>query len=213
MPKQPLKFKIVPDDYGRWRTQISLVINVLLLLALVFTIIYTRSALNSIRAHMEELSRELTTTPEESAIKEMLDKNASYLSRRDRIRLARFIVKEGESRDIDKKTMFALINHESRFNPRARSHKGALGLMQVLPSTGKLITARLGIPWKGEATLLNPFTNVLIGLEYLSILKKELGGSIKPALAAYERGPAYVKNGGAHDTPYTQAILAAAERI
>lgn len=80
---------------------------------------------------------------------------------------------------------------ESTNNPNAVSRTGARGLMQVQPRTGREIAEKLGIPWRGSATLDDPVTNVKIGTEYLMQQLRRFGDWRK-ASVAYNAGPSNV---------------------
>ncbi len=82
----------------------------------------------------------------------------------------------------------AVIHRESRCEPKAKSHKGAKGLMQLGPATAR------------ELGVKNPYeirSNILGGASYLSGLLKQFDGDMELALAAYNAGPAAVKKYGA----------------
>ena len=83
---------------------------------------------------------------------------------------------------IDRELLFAVMFVESRCNHRAISPRGAVGLMQVMPATGR----SLGF---GNVYLVK--ANIHAGAKYLSVLKKRFG-SVQLALAAYNAGPAVV---------------------
>lgn len=83
----------------------------------------------------------------------------------------------------------AMVRVESAFDPLAQSHKGALGLMQVMPATAR----RFGIT---EDQLFDPATNLEAGLRYLSWLRKRFDGDTKRMLAAYNAGEAAVDTYG-----------------
>ena len=70
--------------------------------------------------------------------------------------------------------------------------RGALGLMQVMPRTGRQTAKELNLKWHGNRTLINPSTNIRIGSYYLA---KQLHRFGHPALAtaAYNAGPHRVK--------------------
>lgn len=73
---------------------------------------------------------------------------------------------------IDPLFVLALIYAESGFIPHAKSKKGALGLMQILPSTFEELSKELNIKPQKEL-LKNPHINIHLGVYYLSKLKKE----------------------------------------
>lgn len=80
-----------------------------------------------------------------------------------------------------------MIMAESTFNPRAVSSAGAVGLMQVKPSTAR----GLGM---GDADLTDPEQNILTGMTYLHSLLRQFGG-LSPALQAYNIGPTAYRQG------------------
>lgn len=78
---------------------------------------------------------------------------------------------------------------ESRFDAKATSHKGARGLMQLMPETFVLCASRLGID-NAENKMYDPETSVRCGCYYLSYLKEKFDGSETAALMAYNAGEA-----------------------
>jgi soluble lytic murein transglycosylase len=90
---------------------------------------------------------------------------------------------------LDPALLLALMRRESGFRPEARSHAGAEGLLQLVPSTAGRLGALLGLPARGS--LADPERNVLLGGHYLALLEDRFG---HPALAAaaYNAGPAPV---------------------
>ncbi|MGH7674171.1 MAG: lytic transglycosylase domain-containing protein [Gemmatimonadales bacterium] len=92
------------------------------------------------------------------------------------------------SEGIDPNLGFRLVKVESRFEPRAKSKVGALGLAQVLPST-----ARLYEPGLTLEQLYDPQTNLRLGFRYLRDLLERYNGHLETALLAYNRGPAKVE--------------------
>ena len=109
-----------------------------------------------------------------------------------RARLARTIVGEARARGFEPSLVLAVIEVESGFRRRAVSPSGAYGLMQVRPATGRALARRLGIPWRGAETLLDPVANVRLGVAYLAELHR-LFGQLPAALAAYNWGPARIQ--------------------
>ncbi len=101
------------------------------------------------------------------------------------------IRREAAKHGIDPTWVAAEIRAESVFNPKARSHADARGLMQVLPSTGAGIAKRLGLPWGGGNDLYDPDFNIALGTAYLRELEDKYGQTYT-AIAAYNAGPAPV---------------------
>lgn len=97
--------------------------------------------------------------------------------------------------------LLAVIHVESGFNPLARSPKGAVGLMQVMPPTG----ARYGV----SADLTDPVKNIGVGARYLRDLLDMFKGDTELALAAYNAGEGAVMRHGRAVPPYaeTQAYV------
>ena len=94
-----------------------------------------------------------------------------------------------EQANLDLPLVLALIRKESLFNPQARSRVGALGLMQVMPATGKQVANRLKLGIKPEADLLKPEYNLPIGVNYLGGLMQRYNNNPVLAAAAYNAGP------------------------
>ncbi|MDX2149421.1 MAG: transglycosylase SLT domain-containing protein [Bryobacteraceae bacterium] len=82
----------------------------------------------------------------------------------------------------------ALIRQESEFNPRAVSRAKAYGLTQVLPSTGRQLSRRLGIRRFTTSLLYQPDVNLKIGSYYLRSVLDQYNGRWEPALASYNAG-------------------------
>jgi hypothetical protein len=101
---------------------------------------------------------------------------------------------------LDVDLICATITHESahRWDPEAVSFAGAMGLMQLLPTTARELTHEEGIIWtSSEETLFNPIYNVRLGCRYLASLVGKYG--VEPGLAAYNGGEKQAKrwaNGG-----------------
>src|SRR5436190_18947644 len=93
----------------------------------------------------------------------------------------------------------AIILVESRFNPNARSPKGAIGLMQVMPATAM----RFGLP-EAESALFEPETNLRIGAQYLRTLANLFPGRDDLVLAAYNAGEGAVLRHGGNVPPYRE---------
>jgi len=99
------------------------------------------------------------------------------------------IRREATKNGLDPAWVAAEIRAESVFNPNARSGANAMGLMQVVPATGRAVAQRIGVPWNGVATLYDPDANIAIGTAYLRQLYDKYGPPYM-VLAGYNAGPA-----------------------
>jgi len=99
------------------------------------------------------------------------------------------LMKTAKETKISPELAMAVIQVESSFRPNVMSWAGAIGLLQVVPKTGRAWAKKLGIKWRGKRTLRNPHHSIRIGLFYLSYLVKRFKGDIKSALIAYNLGP------------------------
>src|SRR5207342_2113764 len=77
------------------------------------------------------------------------------------------IRREAAKNKLDPAWIAAEIRAESVFNPNARSGANAMGLMQIVPTTGLATARRIGVPWNGVQTLYDPDANIAIGSAYL----------------------------------------------
>lgn len=89
---------------------------------------------------------------------------------------------------VDPLLVAAVIRVESKYNPDAVSPKGALGLMQIMPSTADWIATQVGIENLTEEMILNPEINIQMGTWYLANLSNEFEGRLDVIIAAYNGG-------------------------
>jgi soluble lytic murein transglycosylase len=90
---------------------------------------------------------------------------------------------------LDPLLVAALIRQESAWDTTAKSRVGALGLMQLMPATAKLVAQSLGVrPWTTQR-LLDPGTNLKFGTYYLAQAIRRFDGNVVHALAGYNAGP------------------------
>lgn len=97
------------------------------------------------------------------------------------------IYHEAKKHDLKPELVAAVVEAESQFKPTARSGPGAVGLMQLMPRTGK---------WMGARDLTNPKQNVAAGTKYLKYLEKRFDGNETKMIAAYNAGEGNVKRFG-----------------
>ncbi|MBI5380090.1 MAG: lytic transglycosylase domain-containing protein [Nitrospirae bacterium] len=107
--------------------------------------------------------------------------------------LAHAVQQEARRYDLDWRLLLAIIRVESGFDPRARSPRGAVGLMQVMPPTFEEVAAELGwADWSPEE-LEDLRVNVRVGAHYLSSLVRRFG-DLEKAVQAYYLGPSRITN-------------------
>lgn len=84
---------------------------------------------------------------------------------------------------------YGIARSESLFMRDVRSHAGAVGLMQLMPATGKEVAQSIKLPYSGLSTLTNPHSNIRLGTTYLGQMAARYGGNHVLATAAYNAGP------------------------
>lgn len=100
---------------------------------------------------------------------------------------------------VDSRFITAIVTNESCFKPRARSHAGAKGLMQLMPAAAK----RFGVKDRYD-----PDQNVRGGTRYLAFLIKRFDGDMKKVIAGYHAGEGNVaKYGGVPPFRYTRGYV------
>ncbi|MCP4293694.1 MAG: transglycosylase SLT domain-containing protein [bacterium] len=107
------------------------------------------------------------------------------------------ITQSAETNGLDPALILAVVMEESAGDPLAESHKGAQGLMQLMPATARDL---------GVQDSTSPSQNLAGGAKYLSQMLKRYDGDLKLALAAYNAGPGNVDKAGRRvpDFPETQ---------
>lgn len=101
----------------------------------------------------------------------------------------RDIVESASTRsDLSPATIYAIIRQESAFMADARSSAGALGLMQIMPHTGRMLMRSIGRKLRSRKQLLDPNLNVNLGTRYIRSLMSKSGGNFVLAAASYNAG-------------------------
>jgi len=89
---------------------------------------------------------------------------------------------------LDPYLVASLIRQESEFNPNAVSRANAVGLMQLLPKTGKAVAKEVKLKRFNASQLYTPAVNMQLGTRYFRGMVDKFGGSFEYALAAYNAG-------------------------
>lgn len=106
------------------------------------------------------------------------------------------VVDFSEAHDVPISLVLAVMRRESAFNPRAKSHAGALGIMQIMPATAVDIAAEIG---KRQYSLYNSKHNIQLGTYYLWKMTDRFHGDVELAVRAYNCGPICVEKVAAGD--------------
>ena len=102
------------------------------------------------------------------------------------------VERNGARNKIDPAWVMGVLRKESAFRKDARSSVGALGLMQVMPATGRSVAKKIRTPFRRSNELLNAKKNIRIGSAYLSMLLDRFDENMILATAAYNAGPGNV---------------------
>ena len=105
------------------------------------------------------------------------------------------IVDSGRRNSVDPLLLYSIMHQESTFKPRAMSHKGARGLMQLMPGTA----ARFGV-----TSIWDPKQNIEGGTRYMRWLLDKFDGNVNLALAGYNAGEGAVMKYGNRIPPYSE---------
>ncbi|MDW8479296.1 MAG: lytic transglycosylase domain-containing protein [Xanthomonadales bacterium] len=105
----------------------------------------------------------------------------------DRESFAAEIAEAAQRHGVDEALVRAVMHAESNFRPGARSHKGAQGLMQLMPATAEAL---------GVRDPFDPRENIEGGVAYLKQMLERFGGDERLAVAAYNAGPEAVERHG-----------------
>lgn len=182
----------LPDIYVPPRGKTSILEQLAIALsvvAMMLCILYV-NAPNQLFAMADTIGgamRYWTATHQEMFVSDILRKHGR--KREGAQRLARLIVQESKLANYDPLFVAAVIKSESAFNPEAVSPRGAIGLMQIMPETGRFIMGASKSEWRKER-LKDPALNVRLGIAYLKYLESKFGPVKHHILIAYNWGPA-----------------------
>ena len=103
------------------------------------------------------------------------------------------VMRTAQRQGLDPALIFGVIRQESAFMQDARSPAGALGLMQLMPATGRMTARQEQVPLPNTQSLLQTDKNILLGSAYLRRMLDEFDQNTALATAAYNAGPHRVK--------------------
>lgn len=109
------------------------------------------------------------------------------------LKYAEHIVTFATEQQLDPYLVAAVIHVESRFRPDSLSSKGARGLMQIMPDTGRWVAEQMGLTSFEPDDLFDPVINIRIGTWYLADLHRAFQGNPTLVLAAYNGGRGNVR--------------------
>ena len=108
----------------------------------------------------------------------------SYYAYKYPIKYKSEIIKYSEEFNIDSALVASVINAESKFDKNAISKKGAIGLMQILPSTANFIASKLKVYDFRKEDLLLPEINIRFGCYYINYLSNKFSSRLHTSLPA-----------------------------
>lgn len=157
-----------------------------------------------------EMAAEPAPAPAVAAVMERLAEHHTGLADFEIRPVAEAIVREAAAHDMEPELVLAVIRVESGYYNFAVSQVGAMGLMQLLPSTAEELALDRGLDWYGPQTLFDPASNVALGVAYLSWLRERYHDT-GVALAAYNWGPGQIdrrlRQGTAVPAGYAKRVL------
>lgn len=105
-----------------------------------------------------------------------------------------------ENQALDLSWVYGIVRQESAYMSNARSRAGALGLMQLMPATGRLVAKKIGIKLKRTKDILDINTNTSLGTAFLRQMLDRFSGNYMLATAAYNAGPRRAKRWAAENS-------------
>jgi len=99
------------------------------------------------------------------------------------------IIKNAQNCHLDEAVVLGLVRQESLFAPEARSPSGALGLMQLMPETARIVARKIGMAGFNNSRLTVPEVNAALGTSYLRDILNRFPANYAFAAAAYNAGP------------------------
>lgn len=129
-----------------------------------------------------------------AAIQTMIDAKAwNHLDFRFPLAYRDTFITHARRANIPVQWSLAIARQESAFMPDAKSRSGAMGLMQLMPTTAQLVARKLGVSYKDTRSLTEPDLNIRLGTNYLAEMLRRFDNNRILASAAYNAGPGRVE--------------------
>ena len=103
------------------------------------------------------------------------------------------VMRHSAAKELDPSIIYGVMRRESLFNAKAKSHAGALGLMQLMPATARYVAKGLGLKKPRQADILKIENNINFGTHYFRTVLNRFDNNVLLAAAAYNAGPSRVK--------------------
>ncbi|MFT6373094.1 MAG: soluble lytic murein transglycosylase, partial [Gammaproteobacteria bacterium] len=103
------------------------------------------------------------------------------------------VMRYSKANQLDPSIVYGVMRRESLFNANAKSHAGALGLMQLMPATARYVAKGLGLKKPNHADILIIENNINYGTRYFRTVLNRFDDNVSLAAAAYNAGPSRVK--------------------
>ena len=128
-----------------------------------------------------------------AAIQTMIDAGAwNHLDFRFPIAYQDTFIEHARRANVPVQWSLAIARQESAFMPDAKSPSGALGVMQLMPATAKIVAKNLGLSYDSNTSLIRPDLNIRLGTHYLGQMLRKFDNNRILASAAYNAGPGRV---------------------
>lgn len=189
------------EDQSAQKVLLVIALGLAFLAVLGWSLAWMQRAVISLQHELiQELKGKMRGLEERISIRSSLDRHAVALDSADRQRLASLLHRASRRYAIEWHLLVAVVETESAFRPAATSVRGALGLMQLRPSTAAEVARAFGIPYGGPADLYDIEVNIRLGTGYLHMLRRRFG-TLDLALQAYNIGPTRLSRASARAQP------------